>query len=84
MLHELRAYAHDDFPEHPLAAGCNWLQRQQIISVGLQKYPETWLASRAYSRDDLPERALSSFVNQISGRGDRRFSAASERARRIS
>src|SRR6516165_3315880 len=48
------------------------------------KLPRDTAGLRAYSRDDFPERALSSFVNQISGRGDRRFSAASERARRIS
>ena len=40
LLSSLRAYAHDDFPEHPLATGCNLLQRQQMISVGLQNYPE--------------------------------------------
>ena len=52
------AYVRDDFPEHPLATGCNWLQRQQIISADLQKYPEIAGIRCIFSRRPSPACAL--------------------------
>jgi hypothetical protein len=38
----LRAYAHDDFPDRPLANGRNSLQQRRITSWGIEKYLEIW------------------------------------------